>query len=105
MRHYDLGASVGSYVIFPYSSFFRLHLSIGAGFILTDVEGLPGREYVDYYVSLGDPTAELRLGPVSIFARPDLHYSLGAGYNLLGRQWIRTPYGLPPITLGARVSW
>jgi hypothetical protein len=105
VRHYDLGASIGRYVIFPYSSFLRIHLSIGAGLVVTDVEGIPGREYVDYYVALGDPTAEIRLGPVSIFARADLHYALGAGYNLLGRQWIRTPYGLPPITLGARLSW
>jgi hypothetical protein len=105
VRHYDLSASIGRYVLFPYSSFFRLHISLGAGLILTDVEDLPGREYVDYYIALGDPTVELRFGPVSVFARPDLHYSLGAGYNLLGRQWIRTPYGLPPITIGTRLSW
>jgi len=105
VRHYDLGASAGSYVLFPYSSPFRVHISVGAGIVVTDVEGIEGKEYVDYYVALGDPTAELRLGPVAIFARPDLHYALGVGYNLLGREWIRTPYGLPPITIGARLSW
>jgi len=104
VRHYDIGASVGRYVGFPYSSFFRVHLSVGIGMIVTDVEGIPGREYTDYYLALGDPTAELRFGRLSVFARPDIRYALGLGYNLLGRQWIRTPYGLPPITIGARMS-
>jgi hypothetical protein len=45
------------------------------------------------------------LGPVKIFFRPELHYALGVGYNLLGRTWIRTPYGLPPLTVGVRYSW
>ena len=104
VRHYDIGASIGRYVGFPYSSFFRIHLSVGVGRIVADVEGIPGREYADYYLSLGDPTAELRFGRLSVYARPDIRYALGLGYNLLGRQWVRTPYGLPPITVGARVS-
>ena len=105
VRHYDTNIHIGQYFIFPYSSIFRVSLALGAGFIVTDVEGLSGQEYMDYYVLVGDPTAELTLGPVKVFLRPDLHYALGLGYNLLGRTWIRTPYGLPPLTLGARYSW
>jgi hypothetical protein len=105
VRHYDLGVNVGRYVVFPYSSFFRINVSAGVGMIVSDVEGIAGREYTDYYVSVGDPTAEFRLGRVILFARPDIHFALGVGYNLLGREWIRTPYGLPPMTAGMRLSW
>jgi len=105
VRHYDTNIQIGEYIIFPYTSIIRIHLSVGAGLIVTDVAGVPGRDYTDYYVLAGDPTAELALGPVKIFIRPELHYALGLGYNLLGRTWISTPYGLPPLTLGVRYSW
>lgn len=105
VRHYDFNVHAGRYVVFSYSSAFRVHVSLGLGMIVTDVKGLEGREYSDLYVLMGDPTAELRLGPVTLFARPDLHYALGLGYNLLGRTWIKTPFGLPPVTLGARLAW
>ena len=105
VRHYDTNLQVGQYIIFPYTSFIRLHLSLGAGLIMTDVAGIGGRDYNDWYVLVGDPTVEVALGPVKVFFRPELHYALGLGYNLLGREWIRTPYGLPPLTLGVRYSW
>ena len=105
VRHYDTNIQIGEYVIFPYTSIIRVHLAVGAGLIVTDVAGLQGRDYTDFYILAGDPTAELALGPVKILLRPDLHYALGMGYNLLGRAWIRTPYGLPPLTLGVRYSW
>ncbi len=105
VRHYDTNVQVGQYIIFPYTSFIRLHLAVGAGLIMTDVAGIGGRDYNDWYVLVGDPTAELALGPVKVFFRPELHYALGVGYNLLGRAWIRTPYGLPPLTIGVRYSW
>jgi len=105
VRHYDTNVQVGQYIIFPYTSIFRLHLALGAGLILTDVAGIGGGDYNDWYVLVGDPTAELALGPVKVFFRPELHYALGVGYNLLGRTWIRTPYGVPPLTIGARYSW
>ena len=105
VRHYDTNVHVGTYIIFPYSSFFRISVSAGLGVIATDVEGLAGQEYMDYYLLVGDPTAEFTVGPVKLFVRPDLHYALGIGYNLLGRAWIRTPFGLPPLTVGARYSW
>jgi hypothetical protein len=105
VRHYDLNAQLGQYVIFPETSPFRLSLSLGLGVIVTDVAGLGGRDYLDWYVVAGDPTVELRLGPVCLFARPELHYALGIDYNLLGRAWIRTPYGIPPLSVGVRTSW
>jgi hypothetical protein len=105
VRHYDTSLRIGQYVVFPHTSVFRVSVAAGLGLILTDVEGQPGREYGDVYVLVGDPTAELTLGPVTLFVRPDLHYALGVGYNLLGREWIRTPYGIPPLTVGARLSW
>ena len=105
VRHYDTNIHFGTYIIFPYSSFFRISVSAGLGAIATNVEGVAGQEYMDYYLLVGDPTVEFTVGPVKLFARPDLHYALGMGYNLLGRAWIRTPYGLPPLTVGARYSW
>ena len=70
VRHYDTNIQVGEYIIFPYTSIFRIHLAIGAGVIVTDVAGVSGRDYTDYYILAGDPTAELALGPVKIFFRP-----------------------------------
>jgi hypothetical protein len=105
VRHYDTNVQVGRYVIFSDASIIRLHLALGAGLIVTDVAGIGGQDYMDWYVLAGDPTAELRLGPVKVFFRPELHYALGVGYNLLGRTWVKTPYGIPPLTIGARYSW
>ncbi|HET6451112.1 MAG TPA: hypothetical protein VFI08_07355, partial [Spirochaetia bacterium] len=105
VRHYDVNARFGGYVLFPYSSFFRVYVSAGLGMIATTVEGVSGRDYTDYYVVVGDPTAEFTVAGIKIFARPDLHYALGLGYNLLGREWIRTPLGLPPLTVGVGLSW
>ncbi len=105
VRHYDTNAQLGTYIIFPYTSIFRLHISLGLGVIVTNVAGLGGRDYLDWYILAGDPTAELALGPVKVFFRPELHYALGVDYNLLGRTWIRTPFGIPPLTIGVRKSW
>lgn len=105
VRHYDINLHLGRYIVFPYSSFFRIHLALGVGMVITDVEGGTGRDYTDFYIVLGDPTAEFTLGPVKLFVRPELHYALGLGYNLLGCIWIKTPDGLPPLTVGARWSW
>ncbi len=105
VRHYDTNVQAGQYIIFPYTSIIRIHLALGVGLILTDVAGIGGGDYNDWYVLVGDPTAELALGPVKVFFRPELHYALGVGYNLLGRTWIRTPYGVPPLSIGVRYSW
>jgi hypothetical protein len=105
VRHYDTNLQIGQYIIFPYTSIFRLHIALGVGLIDTNVAGVGGRDYLDWYILAGDPTAELALGPVKVFFRPELHYALGVDYNLLGREWIRTPYGLPPMTIGVRRSW
>jgi hypothetical protein len=105
VRHYDVNVQLGQYLIFPNTSPLRISLALGFGAIATDVAGLDGRDYLDWYVVAGDPTAELRLGPLCLFVRPELHYALGFDYNLLGRAWIRTPYGIPPLSVGVRTSW
>ncbi|NBC29223.1 MAG: hypothetical protein GVY29_04435 [Spirochaetes bacterium] len=105
VRHVDYNLRVGRYIVFPYSSFLRVSVATGLGFVLTDVEGERLREYVDTYVIVGDPTVELSVGRVRFFGRLDLRYALGVGYNLLGRAWIRTPYGLPPISAGVGYAW
>lgn len=102
---YDYNLSVGRYVLFGYRSPVRLHLGLGAGVIVSDIDGLDGRDYADWYLLAGDPTVELNLGRAALFARPDLRYALGVGYNTLGRVWIRSLEGTVPLTLGARLSW
>ena len=112
VQFYDSNISIGRYFFFPYRSLFRLSLSLGLGVIVSDVDDLPGREYVDWYILVGAPTAELNLDRISLFLRPELKYALGLGYNVLGRVWIRSAYeteggsfAFPPITLGARYKW
>lgn len=106
VRHYDLLAKWTRYLFFGPRSPVGLSLGIGVGVIITDVDQLSGREYVDWYVAVGDPTVELRLGPASLYGRVDFfRYAFGAGYNLLGRTWLRTPYGVPPATVGVRWRW
>jgi hypothetical protein len=112
VHHYDTSASIGRYFLFSYRSLVRLSLSAGFGMIVSDVDDLDGREYMDWYILVGNPTVELNLDRVSFFARPELKYALGWGYNTLGRVWIRTGYetnsgsfSILPITVGARYSW
>ncbi len=105
VQFFDYNLGVGRYILFDYRSRVRLHVGTGIGVTVSDVVGLDGRDYHDWYVMVGEPTVELNLGRSSLFLRPDLRYTLGTGYNTLGRLWMRTPYGLPPISAGARVSW
>lgn len=102
---YDYNVRLGRYFFFDYSSLLRFHLAFGAGVYVSDVDDLGGREYTDWYAVVGEPTVELNLGRLDIFLRPDLRYALGIGYNTLGRIWVRTPYGIPPVTVGGRLSW
>ena len=102
---YDYNLSIGRYVLFGYRSPLRLHLAVGAGVIVSDVGGLVGRDYADWYLVAGDPTVELQLGRLALFARTDLRYALGLGYNVLGRVWIRSPGEFVPLTAGVRWSW
>lgn len=105
VRNLDYNIRVGRYLVFPYDSFFRASLAAGLGVVLTDVQGQRQRAYTDSYVIVGDPTLELSLGRTRIFGRLDLRYALGLGYNLLGRSWIRTPFGLPPVSIGVGYTW
>lgn len=103
--YYDYNLGIGRYLLFDYRSPLRLHLSVGAGVIVSDVGGLDGRDYADWYLVMGDPTLELQLGRLALFARTDLRYALGLGYNALGRVWIRSRGGFVPLTAGVRWSW
>ena len=103
--YYDYNLSIGRYLLFDYRSPLRLHLSVGAGVIVSDVGGLDGRDYADWYLVMGDPTLELQLGRLALFARTDLRYALGLGYNALGHVWIRSRGGFVPLTAGVRWSW
>lgn len=112
VQFYDSNISIGRYFFFPYRSLFRLSLSLGFGVLISDVDDLTGREYTDWYLLVGAPTAELNLDRLGFFVRPELKYALGLGYNVLGRVWIRTTYetqdgsiALPPLTFGVRYSW
>ena len=105
VQFFDYNLSVGRYILFDYRSRVRFHVGTGVGVTVSDVTGLDGRDYHDWYVMVGEPTVELNLGRTSVFLRPDLRYTLGTGYNTLGRLWMRTPYGLIPISAGARLSW
>lgn len=106
VRHYDVLAKWSRYLFSPPGSLLGFSVGAGLGVIVSDVDGVPGREYLDLYLVIGDPTVELRLGKFALFGRVDFfRYALGVGYNLLGRTWLRTPYGIPPITGGVRVSW
>jgi hypothetical protein len=109
VRHVDYNLRVGRYIVCPKKprpiSFLRVSVATGLGAVFSDVEGEREREYVDAYVIVGDPTVELSVGRVRFFGRLDLRYALGVGYNLLGRAWIRTPYGLPPISAGVGYAW
>ncbi len=109
---YDSNIAMGRYFFLPYSSILRFSLSLGVGAIVSDVDDLSGREYVDWYILVGSPTAEINLERLSFFVRPELKYALGLGYNVLGRVWVRTAYetddgsvAVPPVTVGARYSW
>ena len=105
VQFFDYNVGVGRYILFDYRSRIRIHVGTGVGVTVSDVVGLDGRDYHDWYVMVGEPTMELNLGRSSFFLRPDLRYALGTGYNTLGRLWVRTPYGIPPISAGARLSW
>ncbi|MFP4510895.1 MAG: hypothetical protein ACLFNQ_12305 [Spirochaetaceae bacterium] len=102
---FDYSFAAGRYIVFDYRSRVRLHVGTGFGVTVSDVVGLEGRDYNDWYVMVGEPTVELNLGRSSFFLRPDLRYTLGIGYNTLGRIWMRTPYGIIPFSAGARFSW
>ncbi|MGI9256784.1 MAG: hypothetical protein ACR2PY_07615 [Salinispira sp.] len=103
----DFSFYIGQYVFFPPESLLRLSIGVGLGVVKTSLsENLSSiKDFNDVYVSLGNPTLELNLDLFQIFARGELKYALGIGNQLLGRNWIFTPIGIPPISFGVQVQW
>ena len=104
--NYDFSFLIGQYILFPPQSFFRLSVGVGLGVVKTTVgKALETVEdYNDVYLDLGSPTIELNFGPVQIFARGEIKYMLGIGNQLLGRNWLLTAIGIPPISFGIQVQ-
>ncbi|TVR60066.1 MAG: hypothetical protein EA426_05435 [Spirochaetaceae bacterium] len=101
----DLSVAVGQYLFLPQSSFIRLSISLGFGAIVTTIASIEDGDFVDYYLALLNPAVELNFDSWMLFVRPEARFTLGAGDNLLGRTWMRVPFGLPPITLGVVRRW
>lgn len=105
LRHYDFGAAAGQYLFLSYRSAVRVSVSLGLGVIYTSLEGTSISDFVDVYLDLLSPTVEFRLSGWQLFVQPQLKFALGLGDNLLGRSWILTSLGIPPITIGVMRSW
>ena len=105
--NYDFSFLLGQYLLFPPQAFIRLSVGIGIGVIKTTVgrDLTTIKDYDDVYINLGSPTLELNFGPLQIFFRGELKYMLGVGNQLLGRNWLLTAIGIPPISLGVQVQW
>ena len=105
VRHYDAALSIGQYLLLPYSFPVRFSLELGLGVIVNAVNAYDGPSFADLYLYLLSPSVELNLKGWSFLARPEMKYALGLPGNLLGRVWLRTPLGLPPVTLAVVRRW
>ncbi len=105
LRHYDFGVSIGQYLLLSYRSPVRLSLTLGAGVIRTSVEDGVQPDFSDVYLNLLSPTVEIHLAEWQLFVRPLFKFTVGLGDNLLGRSWVTSSLGLPPISLGVLRSW
>jgi len=105
LRHYDFGVTAGQYLFLSYSSLVRVTVSLGAGVIYTSLEGTTTPDFVDLYLNLLSPTVELRFAGWQLFVQPQMKFALGVGDNLLGRTWVTTSLGIPPVTIGVLRSW
>lgn len=103
--NYDFSFLIGQYLFFPPQSLIRMSIGIGIGVVKTSVSPASVSDYNDIYINLGNPTIELNFGPLQIFMRGELKYALGLDNNLLGRNWIFTALGIPPVSFGVQVQW
>ena len=69
------------------------------------IEGIDAPDFVDVYFNVLSPAVEWNLNQWRLFVRPELQFALGVGSGLLGRTWVRTPFGLPPISVGVARQW
>lgn len=104
-RHYDFGASIGQYLLLSYRSPVRVAVRLGAGVIFTSFAGLAVKDFADVYLNIVSPTVEFQVGGWQLYLQPELKFTVGAGDNLLGRSWIATSAGLPPISIGVLRAW
>lgn len=103
--NYDFSFLIGQYLFSPPQSVIRMSIGVGIGVIKTSVSDASVSDYNDIYINLGNPTIELNFGPLQIFMRGELKYALGLDNNLLGRNWIFTALGIPPVSFGVQVQW
>jgi hypothetical protein len=102
--HADFSLGVGGYLFFPPDFPVRLGISGGAGVIATIPVSPALRPAADWYLNVINWWLETNfLGPV-IFLRQEWKFTLGAGDNYLGTNWIM-PAHIPPMTLGVMFRW
>ena len=105
LYHDDLRALIGTYLLFPPSSPFRVGLSTGVGAIFTLAPiGGDLQLYTDLYWSYLSFWLEYSRSHWSAYYRVDGKYSLGLFSNLLGRRNLSTE-GPPPMTVGVMWKW
>lgn len=104
-RHYDFGASIGQYLLLSYRSTVRVSVRLGAGIIYTSLADSSTPDFTELYLNLLSPTVEVQLFGWQLYLQPQLKFTVGAGDNLLGRSWVTTSLGLPPISVGVLRSW
>ncbi|WP_455382694.1 hypothetical protein [Salinispira pacifica] len=105
LRHYDFGISAGQYLFLSYDSLVRVAVTLGVGIIYTSPADFSGPDFSDVYLSIVSPSVELNLHGWHFYVQPQLKFTLGLGDNLLGRSWLATSIGIPPVTLGVIRTW
>ena len=104
--HHDVALNVGLYPrLLPPDFPVRVTIGVGVGAVFTGIEGIDAPDFVDVYFNVLSPAVEWNLNQWRLFVRPELQFALGVGSGLLGRTWVRTPFGLPPISVGVARQW
>jgi hypothetical protein len=86
--HDDYSLGLGSYVLFPPSSWFRLGVSTGVGVIFTALSTPGFPVYSEFYIDVASIWIEVDLARTAFYFRQDFKYALGLGTNLLGTGWL-----------------
>ena len=103
--HEDLGFSLGMYLFFSESSFFRMGARIGGGVITTvlPVRDLP--VYTDFYIDPVKLFIELNLRHYAFFTEFGVRYAFGTGNSLLERGFVSAGNIDATVSLGVMKKW
>jgi hypothetical protein len=103
--HNDFRFLLGRYVLFPPTSWFRIGISTGLGFVLSRFT-LPGMPlYTDLYVNFLNWWFELNTRNWIFSIRQEGRFMLGIFNHLLKTGWhSELPWGIP-ITFGVVKKW